>query len=293
MKYNKIMKCFDGFYVKRKRVDCMNIMTKKRSKKLALLLVIILLFNIFVSIDRYNQDSTYADTAVNEDLQPAMSYNVDMHNYKNLGVPVFSQLVLVDTGYMRVEFNWKKDNKLIVEYYDNDFNLISKKDIDTSNELPGFGGFYEGDNYYYIVYKEDSPIDETGEYIFDSTKEFMRVVKYDKNWNRLDAIALTSDNCNYDNGVASTVTTGSLRMVENNDHLYIQSCYFGQDNHQRSMLFDLLTEDMSLAAPAYKMSSYYTSVSHSFNQFLLIDNDMPDFSRLVLLNHGDAWPTRA
>ena len=57
-----------------------------------------------------------------------------------------SELVATDSGYMRVYYD---KEKIGIEYYDEQFNIKSKKLL--TMELDIWGGFYAGKNSYYIV----------------------------------------------------------------------------------------------------------------------------------------------
>ena len=83
---------------------------------------------------------------------PATSYNINKHNYTGYynswsNLPKSFLTNTPDGGYMRVE---AFGSKVLVEYYTAAFQLTSQKYID--NELPLFGGFYEGDSYYFLVF---------------------------------------------------------------------------------------------------------------------------------------------
>ena len=91
----------------------------------------------------------------------------------NLTVSLIKKSYIVSTsdGYMRVLYNGEK---IGIEYYDNNFNLLNKKWLNM--ELPVWGGFYAGNNAYYIAEGQHNP-DENDD------AEVLRVIKFDKNWN--------------------------------------------------------------------------------------------------------------
>lgn len=64
----------------------------------------------------------------------------------NKGSITYSYLETTDDGFMRVFYN---NSKICLEYYDNDLVLKSKKQIPM--ELPIWGGFYKGNDAYYVV----------------------------------------------------------------------------------------------------------------------------------------------
>ena len=68
--------------------------------------------------------------------------------YDNLNISLRkkSQMVNLANGYMRVFYN---EENIGIEYYDKNFNIQSRKNINM--ELPMWGGFYAGNNGYYLV----------------------------------------------------------------------------------------------------------------------------------------------
>ena len=55
-------------------------------------------------------------------------------------------MVNLANGYMRVFYN---EENIGIEYYDKNFNIQSRKNINM--ELPMWGGFYAGNNLYYCI----------------------------------------------------------------------------------------------------------------------------------------------
>lgn len=144
------------------------------------------------------------------DLIPTASDNIQ------ISVKSKSSLVAVDSGYMRVFYD--SVNKYIgVEYYDDNFNILSKRKIDM--ELSVWGGFYAGKDAYYIVVGQTNK-DE------DDTAEVIRVIKYDKNWNRLGASKITRNEDPYTE-VRFPFDYGSVEMTEVNGNLYIVTGHQG------------------------------------------------------------------
>ncbi|MDD6155359.1 MAG: hypothetical protein PUB39_07395 [Eubacteriales bacterium] len=86
-----------------------------------------------------------------------------------------SYLESIDGGYMRV-FN--KDSKVHVEYYDSDFKVTGKKSIKL--ELPIWGGFFKGEDAYYLVEGQNNKKGVDG-------TEVVRIIKYDTSWKRIGA----------------------------------------------------------------------------------------------------------
>lgn len=221
-------------------------------------------------------------TAAKTNLTPAISTNKDTQNYRwysnynwNWAETVKSYLYENQAGGLtRVEYINKQ---IVVEDYDGNFNLYASRTIPM--ELPIWGGFYAGENYNFVILGQTNPSQ-------DNSKEVVRVVKYSKDWQRLGQASL------YGANTTVPFDAGSLRCAEYGDYLYIRTChemYASSDgrNHQANMTLAVRQSDMSVTDSYYKvMNSSVGYVSHSFNQFVLVDQDR----NLVSLDHGDAYP---
>ncbi|MCD7845397.1 MAG: leucine-rich repeat protein [Oscillospiraceae bacterium] len=216
-------------------------------------------------------------TSVSNPSQAASS-NAGYQDYYYASSQVSSTLVEMDNGYMRVEY--MGSGKIVVEYYDNDYNLLSQKYI--TGELGIYGGFYAGEDAYYLVYGQTN-------YDEDDSVEVVRVVKYSTSWERLGQASL------YGANTTIPFNAGSCRMYEYNGYLYVRTChtmYTTSDglNHQANMTIQIRTADMKITDSAYLVAGSgagYTS--HSFNQFILVD----DSGNLIGLDHGDGAPRSA
>ena len=87
-----------------------------------------------------------------------------------------------DGGYTRVE---SLGDKIAVEVYDKDFQLLTSDTVPM--ELSIFGGFYAGDGYNFLIFGQENPEES-------NQKEVIRVVKYSKDWKRLDQASLKGAN---------------------------------------------------------------------------------------------------
>ena len=215
-----------------------------------------------------NEDHTLSVSANN------ISDNRYAQNYINYGSVIYSNLMANGNGYIRVEEN---NSSLLIQQFNTSFQLTSTRTI--SNELPSFGGFYEGANNYYVVFGQAN-MDEN-----DSTEVF-RLVKYDKSWNRLGSVSL------YGANTYIPFSAGSLRMYEYNNYLFIRTChtmYASSDgyHHQANVTWQVDTSSMSTVDSYYKVMNIGIGyASHSFNQFIQVD----DAGNIVALDHGDAYP---
>ena len=206
------------------------------------------------------------------------SNNLNDQNYSAYGSPVWSYLTPQSNGYMLTAWN-NSDNQLHVAYYDDSYNMLSEKVI--AAELPIFGGFYAADDAYYVVSGQSNP-DES-----DSVEVF-RITKYDLNWKRLGSTGL------YGANTYIPFDAGSCRMDYSAPYLVIRTChemYKSSDgyHHQANVTIQVDTNQMAVTDAYYDvMNISYGYVSHSFNEFVLIDDD-----HIVSVDHGDAYPRSA
>lgn len=206
-----------------------------------------------------------------------ISNNCSNQHYSSYGSIVCSHLIADGNGYLRVEEN---DTHMLIQQYNSAFQLKSTRTI--NNELSYYGGFYAGANNYYVVYGQDNHEE-------NKAKEVMRLVKYDKSWNRLGSVSLYGANTYY------PFVSGSLRMYEYGNYLFIRTCHSmfkseDGNHHQANLTWQVDTSSMS-TVDSYSgiMNVGIGYVSHSFNQFILVD----DAGNVVGLDHGDAYPRSA
>lgn len=68
-----------------------------------------------------------------------------------------------------------------IETYDKNYNLVSEKNIPI--ELSEYGVFYSGEQYNYIAFGD-------GDFEENNEKEVIRIVRYDKHFNRIDSVSI-------------------------------------------------------------------------------------------------------
>ena len=201
--------------------------------------------------------------------------NINGNSYNRYTDVVRSYLQPVDGGYMRIYGN--DDGTLLAEYYDENFTFVSNRYVDTG--LPLFGGFYTCGGRYYVLTGEDNP-DE------DENKEVFRITCFDENWEVCDYDSL------YGANTVNPFKAGRASFADYGDHLIIRTCHriYAIDgvNHQTNMtiVYDMkqnYIKDYCCDIAHIKTAGY---LSHSFNQFIAIDDD----GTVVCLDHGDAHP---
>ena len=233
-------------------------------------------------------------------LQPAVTDNHWAHDYKfNWAQPIQSYLFENDFGGVtRVEyvktadqytFDFDKDEwydgpeqgYIIVEEYDDRFQLVNKVDI--PKELSKWGGFFAGEDYNFFIFAENNPAESFND---DYMNETFRVVKYSKDWKRLDMMQ------GYGWGY-KPVEAGSLRCAEYGGMLYIRTCYQmlkqGGAHHQANLMAAVRQSDMKCTQVfGGVVGGEYGYVSHSFNQFIMVTSE----GQIVTVDQGDAYPER-
>ncbi|GIQ71353.1 copper amine oxidase N-terminal domain-containing protein [Xylanibacillus composti] len=144
------------------------------------------------------------------------------------------------------------------------------------NELPLFGGAHAGeDGNFYVVYAQTN-LEES------NTLPVYRIVKYDKDWNKLDHADIQ------DVHVTKPLNASNLTMDSHNGKLVVytgRERYLADDglNHQSNIPIHIRMEDMAVL---YKGGQWPRNhVSHSFATYVRMDGD-----RIVYADHGDAYP---
>lgn len=202
------------------------------------------------------------------------SDNLGANNYWTRADTVKSYLQKLENGNLqRVE---AIGDQVVIEEYNSDYQLVSQRKI--PYELSIFGGYFFGNEYRFLVFGQENDAEE-------DDREIMRVVKYDKEWNRLAETSVCGAN------TTLPFRAGSLRMTEENGNLFIHTChqmYTSGDGrrHQANMTYVLAEDRMEFDQSWYGvMNIGYGYVSHSFNQFLIVED-----GKLYRMDHGDAYP---
>lgn len=213
-------------------------------------------------------------------LKGAYSYSI----YKKNSAYSFSQSTarwaehstdfICDNGDGTVNVVWEDSDNVRVDTYSGDWKLLKTKVI--PQELPIFGGVYFGERYNYIAFGQKNP----GE---DNKLEVIRLVKYDKDFNRLDSAAVS------DCFTIEPFHSGNVSMDEYGDTLVLHTArlrYLTDDgkNHQSQLTVYFDTNRMKVINN--DLGRFQENhVSHSLNQFAKFNG-----STAVLVDHGDAYP---
>ncbi len=205
--------------------------------------------------------------------------NVDNQSYSRYASPIESYLTLCEDGtLMRVQFLSSSEG-VLVEYYDTSYNLLSSRKI--AMELPYFGGFYAAEDAYFLLTGQ-SNIEESADV------EVFRISKYDKNWNFIASDGLYDCNTTvpFDAGSARFAVSGKYLMIRTAHEMYTASDGY---NHQANVTIQVDMDTVTITDSYTRvMNSGYGYISHSFNQFIQIENN-----KIVAVDHGDAHPRSA
>ena len=205
---------------------------------------------------------------------PTKSNNIGKNNYADFSSTVKSYLVAQKDGsFMRVE---AINGQVVIETYSSELQFESA--LLLKYELPLFGGFYEGTDSFFLVFGQENPAE-------DDATEVIRVVRYDKSWNRLGAASL------YGANTAIPFEEGSLRMVQSGDFLYIHTCHemyhlLNGINQQANLMLAVRISTMEVEECFDSVGDSSDGyVGRSFNQFIAADEDA-----ILSVNHGNAYP---
>ena len=207
---------------------------------------------------------------------PAVSSNEGDHFYINAGRfyhPIYSNLAWENDRFVRAE---AIGSDLVVETYDQDFRFLSGKSIPL--ELPIFGGVRMDTDYNFVVVGQNN-------FNEDDSCEVFRIIRYTKDWQRVDHASLFGAN------TYIPFDAGSLRFDRSGDILYIRTAHEMYDSgdglhHQANVMLSLRISDMTVTDQLTEvLNRNYGYISHSFNQFVRVDGDT-----LLAVDHGDALP---
>lgn len=261
-------------------------MKKKLSKGFALLLTFAMVLMLPGTVWAADSDRpTISNNIYNQNYitRPSSTVNSYLFENENGGL---TRVEYIPGAYKWVYSNgkWIQEESssawILAENYSS--NFVFQRSWSIPMELDIWGGFFAGENFNFLVFGQINSEE-------DDSKEVIRVVKYSKDWKRLGQASL------YGANTTIPFRAGSLRMTEYGGELYIRTShqmYKSNEgvNHQANLTLAIHESDMMVTDSADKVNNYGSNyVSHSFNQFILIDQE----KRIVALDHGDAYPRSA
>jgi hypothetical protein len=265
----------------------------KRGLKIGLIFLLLLLTTTLV-VNAQPIDASAADFSTPVENFGAQDVNGDQKQLPEFEVLNYEHKVgpyMVDPFYSAYGGNFcdylidNKDNtrsivadeftEVKIVRYDASNQIISEKTV--AYELSDFGAFYSGEKYNYIAFGQSN-------YEENDDKEVIRIVRYDKDFNRIDSVSIKGGECYT---VNPFYYSGS-RMSEKGDQLVLHTSrhrYTSDDglNHQSQLTIILNTATMTVTNDLGPFQANH--VSHSFDQYVQFDGDDH-----VLVDHGDAYP---
>ena len=189
-------------------------------------------------------------------------------------------------GTLRTSFLKKMDNgnyqvvcyadKLYILTYNSDFDLKESKSLDL--ELPKYGGVYLGEIYNYVVCGQNRNSNQ------EKGGEVYRIIKYDKNFNKIDSLSLYSD----ETYTIAPFDSGNVSIDEFGNELTVYTSRLRHDGHQSNLSIRINTDNMTIINP-YELSAFPSMhASHSFREIVRYDNEDP-----VYVDLSDGNPKRS
>lgn len=224
------------------------------------------------SSNQINIFSKAVENTYRANVTSIINDNVVSSEFPRWKNPILSYLINnVDQTFSVIEAN----QGVTIETYNTKFELIDNHKVEL--ELPLFGGFYSGKIYNYIAFGQENKEE-------NDDKEVIRIVRYDKNFKRIDSVSIKGGESYTINPFAS----GSGRMAEQDNTLIFHTArkrYTTSDglNHQSQLTIQVNTSTMTVSNDLGQFQKNH--VSHSFDQYVQFDGSTP-----VLVDHGDAYP---
>ncbi|OME46887.1 hypothetical protein [Paenibacillus odorifer] len=225
-----------------------------------------------VQSDRISLFSTIPDHAYRVKTAAVVESNGESSYFPRWKSTASSYLVNNKDGTVSVI---EANKEFTIETYNEKYELTGNKSI--LFELPVFGGFYSGEKYNYIAFGQENREE-------NDSKEVIRIVRYDKSFNRVDSVSIKGG----ESYTVSPFDSGSGSMAEAGDTLVFHTSrtrYTTEDklNHQSQLTIIVNTKSMTVTNDLGRFQKNH--VSHSFDQYVLFDG-----AAHVLVDHGDAYP---
>ena len=141
-------------------------------------------------------------------------------------------------------------------------------------ELSIWGGFYAGADGYYVVEGQKNEAET-------DSAEVIRVIRYDKSWQRVGAARITGNTALFGGQVRTPFRTGCVEMTERNGYLYIATGHEGyvdpqyNQGHQGLLLIEVNEQTM-------QGQIVDCDLWHSFSQYIKADG-----GKLYLLEQSE------
>lgn len=168
------------------------------------------------------------------------------------------------------------EGKIYVKNFSSNYKVESSKVIDL--ELPLWGSIFLGKSYNYVICGKayDKELDDGG--------EVYRIIKYSKDFERIDSISLSSE----ETYTALPFDGGNVSVDESGNLLTVYTSRLRYDAHQSNIAIRINTLDMTVSNKYGMISFPDIHVSHSFRQIVKYDGTEP-----VYVDVSDGSPQRS
>lgn len=177
-----------------------------------------------------------------------------------------------DSGYQVAVYD---QGKIYIRDFSSTYQVESSKELEL--ELSIWGGIYLGESYNYVICgeKRDTKKADGG--------EVYRIIKYSKDFERIDSISLNSE----DTYTALPFNGGNISVDESGNTLTVYTSRLRLDGHQSNIVIHINTSDMTLADKEGIASFPNVHVSHSVRQLVKYDDEP------VYVDVSDGYPQRS
>lgn len=152
-----------------------------------------------------------------------------------------------------------ENGKIYVQDYDSSFQASRSCVLDL--ELPIWGGIFLGKEHNYVVCGKGYSSSE------DKGGEVFRIIKYDKDFNRLGSKSLNGE----ETFTSVPFESGNVSIDENGEILTVYTSRLRLDGHQSNISVQIRTENMELLSTDGMGEFPSMHVSHSFRQIVSHD----------------------
>ena len=216
--------------------------------------------------ERAGYSSEYAGELAENQTSDLSEFSNTLEMLPVYGSSPNTYLEQTDSGYEAVLI----DGKVHVIDFDENWNQVSERTLDYELEI--FGGYFAGEKFNYLVFGQSGNTAGT---------EIYRVVKYDKNFNRIASLSIPYEDCY----TIVPFNAGEVSIAENGNEMVIYTARNRPDGHQSNIAIRLNTDTMTVSDYSGMSTFADVHVSHSFRQIVKYDGENP-----VYVDLGDGAP---
>lgn len=225
----------------------------------------------------YYDKLEFANETKRPTITTRIDYNLELpefrNNFTNWGTTVKSSILSRNERGTYLEA-YADGEYVTIRKYSAENSYLGEKPI--KYELPIFGGIYSGKEYNYIAFGQDNTEE-------NDSKESIRIVKYDKEFNRISSVSITGGQTK-----AIKPLNHTARFAESGNQLILHTArtrYKSSDglNHQSNL--DIFVNTDTMKVTYVSSLSPANHVSHSFDTYVRFDGNVP-----VFLDLGDGSP---